>query len=101
MLDGLLKGDLKMSKTINNYLDLCLKCGACSKFCPSGIDIIDIIAAAKYEYFKSHKIEKLISLFQKKIILSLFLILYLSCVRNLNLKLLIKSSLFWRMWFQD
>ncbi len=67
MLDGLLKGDLKMSKTINNYLDLCLKCGACSKFCPSGIDIIDIIAAAKYEYFKSHKIEKLISLFQKRL----------------------------------
>ena len=25
MLQGLIKGDLKMSKTINRYLDLCLK----------------------------------------------------------------------------
>ncbi len=71
MLDGLLKGDLKMSKTINNYLDLCLKCGACSKFCPSGIDVVDIIAAAKHEYFKAHKIEKFISIFQKKIVFKL------------------------------
>lgn len=71
MLDGLIKGDLKMSKTINHYLDLCLKCGACSKFCPSGINIIDIIAAAKSEYFKSHPFEKLISWVQKKIIFKL------------------------------
>ena len=88
MLDGLLKGDLKMSKTINNYLDLCLKCGACSKFCPSGIDIVDIIAAAKHEYFKSHKIEKLISLFQKKIV---FKFIPNSFVLNLSQKLLIKK----------
>ena len=27
MLQGLIKGDLKMSKTINHYLNLCLKCG--------------------------------------------------------------------------
>lgn len=71
MLDGLLKGELKMSKTINHYLDLCLKCGACSKFCPSGIDIVDIIVAAKAKYFKTHKIEKLISFFQKKIVFKL------------------------------
>lgn len=68
MLDGLLKGELKMSKTINNYLDLCLKCGACSKFCPSGIDVVDIVAAAKSEYFKTHKFEKIISLFQKNFV---------------------------------
>ncbi len=71
MLDGLLKGDLKMSKTINGYLDLCLKCGACSKFCPSGIDVVDIIAAAKSEYFKLHKFEKVISFFQKNIFFKL------------------------------
>ncbi len=59
MLKGLIKGDLKISKTINKYLDLCLKCGACSKFCPSGIDVVDIISLAKAEYFKSHKTEKL------------------------------------------
>ena len=65
MLRGFLKGDLKMSAKLNRYLDLCLKCGACSKFCPSGIDIVDIITSAKAEYFKHHPIEKLISFFQK------------------------------------
>lgn len=65
MLKGLIKGDLKMSKTINRYLDLCLKCGACSKFCPSGIDVVDVITLAKAEYFKQHFFEKVISLFQK------------------------------------
>lgn len=68
MLLGLLKGELKMTKRINRYLDLCLKCGACSKFCPSGIDIVDIIASAKAEYFKIHPIEKFISFIQKYLI---------------------------------
>ena len=65
MLKGLLKGDLKMSPRINKYLDLCLKCGACSKFCPSGIDVVDIIVAAKAEYFKNNWFEKFVSFFQK------------------------------------
>ena len=58
MLRGILKGELKMSKAVNRYLDLCLKCGACSKFCPSGIDVVDIISFAKAEYFKLHKFEQ-------------------------------------------
>ena len=65
MLRGLLKGDLKMSAKLNRYLDLCLKCGACSKFCPSGIDVVDIIVSAKAEYFKKHPLEKIISFIQK------------------------------------
>ena len=65
MLQGVLKGELKLTKTINRYLNLCLKCGACSKFCPAGIDIVDIILAAKYEYFRSHYLEKIITFFQK------------------------------------
>ena len=60
MLKGLINGELKMSKKLNRYLDLCLKCGACTKFCPSGIDVVDIIVAAKAEYFKSHIFEKFI-----------------------------------------
>ena len=59
MLKRLINGELKMSKTINRYLDMCLKCGACSKFCPSGIDVVEIIALAKAEYFKMHPVEKL------------------------------------------
>lgn len=68
MLRGLLKGDLKMSAKLNRYLDLCLKCGACSKFCPSGIDVVDIIISAKAEYFKKHPFEKIISFIQKDFI---------------------------------
>lgn len=71
MLSGLLNGKLKMSKTINKYLDLCLKCGACTKFCPSGINVVDVIIAAKSEYFKTHLLEKLISQIQKHLIFGL------------------------------
>ncbi len=53
MLQGVLKGDLKLSKTIEKYLDLCLKCGKCEDFCPSGIHVCQIFNAAKYEYVKN------------------------------------------------
>lgn len=72
MLNGIIKNELKMSKTINHYLDLCLKCGACSKFCPSGIDVVDIITTAKYEYFKTHPIEKLKAFVIKYLIFGIF-----------------------------
>ena len=68
MLRGLIKGELKMSDTINKYLDLCLKCNACSKFCPSGIDVVDIVTLAKSEYFKRHKREKFKSFCLKTIL---------------------------------
>lgn len=68
MLKGLLKGDLKMTKKMNRYLSLCLKCGKCSEFCPSGVDVVDIIAAAKQEYFKTNIWEKIISFIQKYIV---------------------------------
>lgn len=53
MLDGVLKGDLKLNKNINKYLDLCLKCDKCSNFCPSAIDVCKIFEVAKYEYEKN------------------------------------------------
>jgi glycolate oxidase iron-sulfur subunit len=53
MLDGVLKGDLKLNRNINKYLDLCLKCGKCKKFCPSSIDVCTIFENAKYEYVKN------------------------------------------------
>ena len=49
MLKGILKGDLSYTKTINQYLNLCLNCGACEKICPSGIDICEVLAMAKKE----------------------------------------------------
>lgn len=71
MIKGVLNGDLKMSKTINRYLKLCLKCGACSKSCPSGIDAVDIVIAAKAEYFKMHFEEKIKTFFQKYFVFGL------------------------------
>lgn len=71
MLNGYLKGDLKLTKTINRYLDLCLKCGACTKACPSGIDVVDIIIAAKAEYFNKHPLEKVKTFFQKYFVFGL------------------------------
>jgi Fe-S oxidoreductase len=88
MLDGLIKGKLKMSKTINRYLDLCLKCGACEEFCPSGINVIDVMILAKSEYFKKHPIEKCKTFFQKyfgSLLLLLYvhiLIVFLLYLRN-------------------
>ena len=38
MLLSYLDGKIPMSKTIRKYLDMCTSCGACTKFCPSGID---------------------------------------------------------------
>ena len=71
MLNGVIKGDLKMSAKINRYLDLCLKCGKCSKACPSGVDVVDVIAAAKHEYFKRHLSQKLAAFVKKYIIFGL------------------------------
>ena len=71
MLEGIINGELKMTKTINRYLDLCLKCGACAKFCPSGIDVVDVIIAAKSEYFKLHPFEKVKTFFQKYFVFGL------------------------------
>ncbi len=60
MLDGVLKGDLKLNKNIVKYLDMCLKCGKCSDFCPSGIDVCKIFETAKFEYAKNTLLGKLI-----------------------------------------
>lgn len=71
MLKGFLEKKYKMTKVLNRYLDLCLKCGKCTKFCPSGIDVVDVIVTAKSEYFRKHPIEKVKTLFQKYLIFGL------------------------------
>jgi len=76
MLKGLINKDLKMTKRLNRYLSVCLKCGKCSEFCPAGIDVVDIISTAKYEYFKTHITEKLFSIIQKVFIFGLIPNLY-------------------------
>ncbi len=53
MLDGVVKGDLNLNKTINKYLEMCLKCGKCKQFCPSGIDACEIFKTAKHDYLQN------------------------------------------------
>lgn len=68
MLGGVLKGDLKLNKTINKYLDLCLKCGKCKDFCPSNIDVCKIFETAKFEYARKTFLGKFIWALESKYI---------------------------------
>ena len=52
MLEGVLKGDLKLNKNIEKYLDMCMRCGKCKDFCPSSIDVCEIFNTAKHQYAK-------------------------------------------------
>lgn len=61
ILSGVLKGDLKLSSKINSYLDLCLKCGKCSNYCPAGIDACEILQTAKYEYLSQNRFNNFLS----------------------------------------
>lgn len=73
MLEGVLKGDLKLNKNINKYLDLCLKCNKCSDFCPSAIDVCEIFETAKYEYAKNTFWGKFVFFLESKFVFGNFL----------------------------
>ena len=73
MLEGVLKGDLKLNQNINKYLDLCLKCNKCSDFCPSAIDVCEIFEAAKYEYVKNTFLGKFVFFLESKFVFGNFL----------------------------
>lgn len=73
MLDGVLKGDLKLNKNINKYLDLCLKCDKCSNFCPSAIDVCKIFETAKYEYAQNSFWSKFVFFLESKFVFGNFL----------------------------
>lgn len=68
MLDGVIKGDLKLNKNINKYLDMCLKCGKCKSACPTGINVVEIILCAKHEYFKNSVEGKIYSFLESKLV---------------------------------
>ncbi len=70
MLHGVTQKELKLSQNINKYLDMCLKCGKCKDFCPAGIDALEIINCAKYEYMKNTVLSKLINFFQSRFVFS-------------------------------
>ena len=77
LLLGLIKGDLKYTKNLDEALSLCLHCKACDKFCPSSIKATEIISAAKSENKKYNAILKNMTFFKIKFyILSLVFKLY-------------------------
>lgn len=73
MLNGILKGDLKLNKNINKYIDMCLKCNACKNFCPSDIDARKIFTTVKSEYFNNVWYSKLVKMFQSRVVFNLFM----------------------------
>lgn len=73
MLHGVTKGELKLSANINKYLDMCLKCGKCNDFCPSGIDVCQILNTAKYEYMRGSFLGEIINFLESKYIFSNFI----------------------------
>lgn len=73
MLNGVIKGDLKLNRNINKYLDMCLKCNACKNFCPSGIDAREVFITAKAEYFRDAKSSNFTRILHSSPVFNLFL----------------------------
>lgn len=73
MLNGIIKGDLKLNKNVNKYLDMCLKCNACKDFCPSDIDARKIFLTAKTDYFNKAQNSKFIRILNSAPVFNLFL----------------------------
>lgn len=95
MLDGVLKGVLKLNRNINKYLDLCLKCDKCSNFCPSSIDVCKILETAKYNYEKNTLWGKFIFFLESKYVFGNLLKLFKIMINSHPLreeKLLIASE---------
>ena len=55
ILNGIIKGDLSLTKNVKKYLDLCTGCNACTDFCPSQIDAKEIFVSAKFQFYKENK----------------------------------------------
>lgn len=83
MLDGVLKGDLKLNKNIEKYLDMCLKCGKCKNFCPSNIDVCEIFNTAKYECAKNTLHGKFEKFFESKLVFGTFM-KFIKIFRRIN-----------------
>lgn len=55
MINGVLKKELELNKSVLKNIDLCLNCNSCKRFCPSNIDSKDIFASVRNEFVKTHK----------------------------------------------
>ena len=92
MLDGVLKGDLKLNKNINKYLDLCLKCGKCTDFCPSGIDVCKIFETAKYQYAKNTLSGKIVFFLESNLIFGNFIKFFKTVTKSFRKQIKGKSA---------
>lgn len=104
MLNGIIKGELAMTRQAKKYLDLCTQCNACKNFCPSGIDARKIFIAAKNEYYKknsqpillrfanSYKVFKTI-LFLSRIFFGLYRTFKLDKIVNILRPLILKTGI--------
>lgn len=92
MLDGVLKGDLKLNKNIDKYIDLCLKCGKCTNFCPSSIDVCKIFETAKHEYVKNTILGRLIFFLESKYIFSNLINIFKILTKPFRKKLPVKQQ---------
>jgi len=70
MLHGVVNKELKLTKNINKYLDMCLKCEKCDNFCPAEIKATEILTCAKSEYMNKNLAGKIIFLLQSKLVFS-------------------------------
>jgi glycolate oxidase len=57
ILNGLVHGDLKLSKKINEILHACILCGACTVLCPAGVKTSDIFEKARELIHKNRMIK--------------------------------------------
>ena len=52
---GVLRGELKFNKKIEENIKLCVNCKRCTRNCPSGIDAVELFSKIKYECLKKNK----------------------------------------------
>lgn len=100
MLHGVTKGELKLSENINKYLDMCLKCGKCKEFCPSGIDVCEVLNVAKAEYMRDKFSGKVIRFLQSNKVFSTFMIVLSSLVKPFRPKIGKRDSMMRVMYFK-
>lgn len=87
MLYGVAKEELKLSNNVNKYIDMCLRCGKCNTFCPSSIDVCQILNTAKHDYVKDKFYFKLTKLFQNKKLFTLVIDFFATLTKPFRKKL--------------
>ncbi len=55
---GLYTGELELEESAAKRLYECTTCGMCEETCPSGVNIVDVIKAARKEVYEEYAVEK-------------------------------------------